>query len=80
MGCCTEPATVHIAHVLQTLYFFQVFNFFLIYTAYRNKKNYTHLLQKKITRLDGFFVHNLHFSRGKMVSRSESSQCPVVLL
>ena len=29
MGCRTEPAAVHIAHVLQRLHFFQFFNFFL---------------------------------------------------
>ena len=28
----------------------------------QQKKNYTHLQQKKITRLYGFFVHDLHFS------------------
>ena len=27
MGCHTDPATVHIAHVLQRLHFFQFFNF-----------------------------------------------------
>ena len=88
MGCRTEPAAVHIAHVLQRLHFFQFFNFFynlhdlpqkkkitlpyrkskkiqfffIIHTTYSKKKNYTHLQQKKITRLDGFFVHDLHFS------------------
>ena len=29
LGCRTEPAAVHIAHVLQRLHFFQFFNFFL---------------------------------------------------
>ena len=87
MGCHTEPAAEHIAHVLQRLHFFQFFNFFnnlhdlpqkkitrpypknkkfnfflIIYTTYR-KKNYTHLPQKNIPRLDHFFVHDLHFSR-----------------
>ena len=28
MGCRTEPAAVHIPHVLQKLHFFQFFNFF----------------------------------------------------
>ena len=28
MGCHTEPAAVHIAHVLQRLHFFQFLNFF----------------------------------------------------
>ena len=48
MGCRTEPATIHIAHVLQRLHLFQFFNFFLftrltaknITLPYR-KKNYT---------------------------------------
>ena len=73
MGCRTEPAAVHIAHVLQRLHFFQFFNFLIIYTLYRKKKvtrpyrknkkiqfffynshdllqkkNYTHLPQKKL--------------------------------
>ena len=41
MGCRTEPAAVHIAHVLQRLHFFQFFNFFLYFTR---------LTAKKITR------------------------------
>ena len=86
MGCHTEPAAVHIAHVLQMLHFFQLFIFFIIYTTYRknkkialpyrkNKKNQFFfynsydLQQKKITRLDGFFVHGLHFSPSKCPSQ-----------
>ena len=42
MGCRTEPAAVHIAHVLQRLHFFQFVNFFY---------NLHDLRQKKITRL-----------------------------
>ena len=78
MGCRTEPAAVHIPHVLQKLHFFQFRKFFfknnlrdlpqktiqffvIIHMTYR-KKNCTHLPQKKITRLDNFFVHDLHFS------------------
>ena len=38
MGCRTEPAAVHIAHVLQKLHFFQFFSFFIIYTTHRKKK------------------------------------------
>ena len=41
MGCRTEPAAVHIAHVLQRLHFFQFFNLF---------NNLHELPQKKITR------------------------------
>ena len=64
MGCRTEPAAVHIAHVLQRLDFFQFFNFFYnLHDLQQKKKNYTHLQhKKKITRLYGFFVHDLHFS------------------
>ena len=84
MGCHTEPAAVHIAHVVQRLHFFQFFNFFynlhdlpqikitrpyrkkkfiffIIYTTYRKKKLHA-FTAKKITRLDDFFVHDLHFS------------------
>ena len=47
MGCHTEPAARHIAHVLEKLHFFQFFNFFkIIYTTYRSKKNCMYLLQK----------------------------------
>ena len=66
MACRTEPAAVHIAHVLQRLHFFQFFNFF--YNLHdlpqkqntlpyrKNKKfiffNNSHdLQQKKITRI-----------------------------
>ena len=63
MGCCTEPAAVHIAHVLQRLHFFQFFIFFYNSHDLPQKKNYTHLPQKQITRLDNFFVHDLHFSQ-----------------
>ena len=41
MGCYTEPVAVHIAHVLQNLHFFQLFNFF---------DNLHDLPQKKFTR------------------------------
>ena len=81
MGCHTEPAAVHIAHVLQRLHFFQFFNFFynlhdlpqkekiqfffIIHTTYSKNKKITRIYSQKnkITRLDGFFVHDLHFSR-----------------
>ena len=86
MGCSTEAAIVHIAHVLQKLHFFQFSIFFTnnlhalpqkkitrIYckkkqTIFLNlhdllqQKNDTNLPPKKITRLDDFFVHELHFS------------------
>ena len=69
MGCRPEPASVHSAHVLQQLQFFQFF-FEVIYTSYRKKKDYTQLLQKntliyrtkKITRFDDFFVHVTFFT------------------
>ena len=49
MGCRTEPAAVHIAHVLQKLHFFQFFNFFY---------NLHDLLQKK--KLDAFTAKKKH--------------------
>ena len=36
--------------------------FFLIIYMIYHKKKYMHLPQKKDTRLDDFFVHDLHFS------------------
>ena len=102
MGCRTEPAAVHIAHVLQRLGFFQFFNFFynlhdlpqkknyttyrknkkiqfffIIHTTYSKKKNYTHSQQKKkITRLYGFFVHDLHFSPRGLWTSTGTPQGP----
>ena len=62
MGCRTEPATVHIAHVLQRLHFFQFFNFFYNFTGLTAKKitrpyrkNFFKPLSKKIK-----FFYNLH--------------------
>ena len=61
MGCHTDPAALHIAHVLQRLHFFQSFNFFYNLHHLPQKKLHA-LTAKKITRLDDFFVHDLHFS------------------
>ena len=61
MGCHTEPAAVHIAHVSQRLPFFQVFKFFSNSHDYRKKKLLA-FTAKKITRLEDFSVHVLHFS------------------
>ena len=49
MGCRTEPAAVHIAHVLQRLHFFQFFNFFY---------NLHDLPQKKIQFF--FIIHTTY--------------------
>ena len=65
MGCRTESAAVHIAHVLQRLHFFQFFNFFYnlhdlprkkITLPSRKKKSiffiiHTTYRHKKITRI-----------------------------
>ena len=59
MGCRTELAAVHIAHVLQRLHFFQFFNFFVIYTTYPPKKLHT-FTAKKITRLNDFFLYTTY--------------------
>ena len=60
MGCRTEPAAVHIAHMLQKLHFFQFFNFFC---------NLHDLPQKKITRADHkkktIVLYNLQDKRKK---------------
>ena len=47
--------------------------FFIIYTTYHNtplttKNFYTHLPQKKITQLDGFFVDQIYFSQFRLFS------------
>ena len=47
MGCHTEPAAVHIAHVLQRLHFFQFFHFFLYFTRLTAKKKLHALTAKK---------------------------------
>ena len=65
MGCRTEPAAVHIAHVLQRLHFFQCFNFFLIiYTTYHKKKLHA-LTAKKIQFF--FIIHTTY--RKKKITR-----------
>ena len=60
MGCCTEPAAVHIAHVMQRLHFFQFFNFFY---------NLHDLPQKKITlpyrKNKKFIFFNIHTTYSK---------------
>ena len=55
MGCRTEPAAVHIAHVLQQLHFFQSSIFFIIYTIYRKKK-----LHALTAKKNSIFIYNLH--------------------
>ena len=39
MGCHTEPAPIHIAHVLEKMHFFQFLKFFINYITY-HKKNF----------------------------------------
>ena len=64
MGCCMEPAVVHIAHVLQKLHFFQFFNFFPnLYDL--PPKNFTRFLQKTI-----LFFYNLHDLPQKKITRT----------
>ena len=50
MGCRTEPAAVHIAHVLQRLDFFQFFNFFYNLHDLQQKKKITRIysIKKKL--------------------------------
>ena len=67
MGCHTEPAVVHIAHVLQRLHFFQFFNFLYNLDDLPQIK-ITHICCKKHYRLDDFFVHDLHFSRIRLLA------------
>ena len=56
MGCRTEPAIVHIDHVLQKLhFFFQFSNFFCNYTAYRKKKIHDFPVKEKLHDMMIFF-------------------------
>ena len=64
MGCHTEPAAVHIAHVLQRLHFFQFFNFFyIIYTAYRKKKLHAFTAKKNYTTRRFFHTRLTFFTK-----------------
>ena len=62
MGCRTEPAAVHIAHVLQRLDFFQFFNFFYNLHDLQQKKK-IHDLPQKLK--NSFFFYNSHDSQQK---------------
>ena len=57
MGCRTEPAAVHIAHVLQRLDFFQFFNFFYNLHDLQQKKK-LHDLPQKLN--NSIFYYNSH--------------------
>ena len=57
MGCRTEPAAVHIAHVLQRLDFFQIFNFFYNLHDLQQKKK-LHDLPQKLK--NSIFFHKSH--------------------
>ena len=59
MGCRTEPAAVHIAHVLQRLHFFQFFNFFYILHDVPQKKKITHPYRKKKNSIF-FIIHRTY--------------------
>ena len=59
MGCRTEPAAVHIAHVLQRLHFLQFFNFLHNLHDLPQKKNYTPLPQK-YTNSFFFIIHTTY--------------------
>ena len=61
MGCRTEPAAVHIAHVLQRLDFFQFFNFFYNLHDLKQKKNYT------TYRKNSIFFYNSHDLQQKKI-------------
>ena len=64
MGCRTEPAAVHIAHVLQRLDFFQFFNFFYnLHDLQQKKKIYTTYSKKK--KIQFFFIIHTTYSKKK---------------
>ena len=64
MGCRTEPAAVHIAHVLQRLDFFQIFNFFYNLHDLPQKKNYT--TYRKNKKIQFFFIIHTTYSKKKL--------------
>ena len=67
MGCRTEPAAVHIAHVLQRLDFFQFFNFFYnLHVLQQKKKNYTTYSKKKNSI---FFYNSPDLQQKKKITR-----------
>ena len=95
MGCRTEPAAVHIAHVLQELHFFQFFNLFYnlhdlpqknkLHAIAAKKNNFfpiihTHLPQKKITRFDDFLYTSCIFHVSKIAYLLELGFLPHVQL
>ena len=63
MGCCTEPAAVHIAHVLQRLHFFQFFNFFYNLHDLPQIKNYT--TYRKNKKIQFFSIIHATYSKKK---------------
>ena len=73
MGCRTEPAAVHIAHVLQRLDFFQFFNFFYnLHDLQQKKKNYTTYSKKK--KIQFFFIIHTTYSKKKKITRIYSKK------
>ena len=69
-GAITEPAAVHIAHVLQRSDFFQFFNFFLISTTYSKKK--LHDLPQRLK--NSIFFYNSHDLQQKKITRIYSKK------
>ena len=81
MGCRTEPASVHIAHVLQKLHFFQFFNFFLTLHDFPQKR--LRALTAKIKEFNFFFIIHATYRKkklkafivGKKISRLDDLFC-----
>ena len=67
MGCRTEPAAVHIAHVLQRLDFFQFFNFFYNLHDLQQKKKLHDLPQKLKNSI--FFYNSHDLQQKKKITR-----------
>ena len=76
MGCRTEPAAVHIAHVLQRLHFFQFFNFFHNLHDVPQKK--LHSFTAKIKNSIFFIIHTTYSKKkitriySKKITRRDS--------
>ena len=69
MGCRTEPAAVHIAHVLQRLHFLQFFSFF--YNLHDLPQKKITLLYRKNKKNSNFFYdsHNLQQTKNYTTRR-----------
>ena len=68
MGCCMEPAAVHMAHVVRRLHFFQFFNFFIIYTTCLKKITHPY---RKIKFHIFLIIHTTYHKKNTCIYRKK---------